>query len=428
MGAISNLYACSKRGLWAALFMFAVWVPVAASAQDDVEALRADAAWMFDLIENQYAYSDRFDGRNPARGARGVDVDAINSRADLLQFGECALNALRDHHAIMGVSGSSSPGVVPSYSDLWIDVEQGRYVIGEVRAGSPAQRAGVRPGWALVSVGGRPIDASVDQLCGGPFESADDRAFAARVLSVGPRDQSRRLGFETENGEIVTMELASLYAENRPWPGPITAETLEDGLLLLTVHNSLGENGFRDAVDAVMAEQDPTGVIIDLRDTASGGNTLNARALLGRFVDAQTPYQRHSIPAIERQTGITRQWVEEVGPLEPNLSDVPVVVLVGRWTGSMGEGTAIGFQAAAGASIVGAPMAGLLGAIIDTPMPNTGWIVKLPSEALFHVDGTPREAVIPDVLVDDVEVRPEEGVDRGLEAALGEIRRLMSER
>lgn len=176
-----------------------------------------------------------------------------------------------------------------------------------------------------------------------------------------------------------------------------------------------------------MAGQTPTGVIIDLRDTAGGGNTLNARALLGRFVDTQTPYQRHTIPAIERMTGVTRQWVEEVGPLEPDLSDVPVVVIVGRWTGSMGEGTAIGFQAAADASIVGVPMARLLGAIIDTPMPSTGWIVKMPSEALFHVNRTPREDVLPDVLVDDVEARPAEGVDRGLDAALIEVRRLISE-
>lgn len=233
-----------KRGLAAALFTIACLAAISASAQDDVESLRTDAAWIFDLIDNQYAYLDRFDGRNPARDAKGVDVDAVNNRADLLSFGECALNALRDHHAIMGISGPSSPGVVPSYSDLWIDVEKNRYVIREVRAGSPAQRAGVRPGWALVSAGRVSIDEGVDELCGGPFETAEDRAFAARALSVGPRDQSRLLGFETTEGETVELELASLYAEDRPWSVMMTAEELEDGLLLLTIHNSLGENRF----------------------------------------------------------------------------------------------------------------------------------------------------------------------------------------
>jgi hypothetical protein len=57
-----------KRGLAAALFTFACLAPISASAQDDVESFRADAAWIFDLIDNQYAYLDRFDGRNPARG------------------------------------------------------------------------------------------------------------------------------------------------------------------------------------------------------------------------------------------------------------------------------------------------------------------------------------------------------------------------
>ncbi len=414
-----------KRGVIAAFLLcgFGLSPAFALDSAEETAALRADAEWLLDQIETHYAYLDRFDGVNPARGALGVDVNAIETRLDLLTFGECALNALKDHHAFMGLSTDRSPGLAPSHSDLWIDEVDGEYLIAEVRAGSPAQRAGVRPGWRLISVQGEPVDAAIDQLCGAPYVTAEERGFAARMVAVGPRDRARQLGFESRAGERVDLELASLYQESRPWPGPITADTLDDGVLVLTAHNGLLEDGWRAAVDRVLADVSPTGVVLDLRDTPGGGNTLNARALLGRFVSEQTGYQRHSVPSIERRTGVRRAWLEEVAPLEPSLAGVPVAVIVGRWTGSMGEGTAIGFQAAADATIVGTQMAQLRGAITDLVMPNTGWVVKLPTEALFHVDRTPREDVVPDILVPDVEANPETRADRGVDAALADVRR-----
>ncbi|MCH9687224.1 MAG: hypothetical protein K0V04_37665 [Deltaproteobacteria bacterium] len=66
----------------------------------------------------------------------------------------------------------------------------------------------------------------------------------------------------------------------------------------------------------------------------------------------------------------------------------------------MGEGTAIGLQGIGRATLVGTRMAGLAGAIYDVTLPVTGWTVALLVESLFRVDGTPREAVVPDVEVD----------------------------
>ena len=60
----------------------------------------------------------------------------------------------------------------------------------------------------------------------------------------------------------------------------------------------------------------------------------------------------------------------------------------------MGEGLAIGFHAM-GAAVEGSRMAGLLGAVYDERLPNSGLVVKLPVERLFAVDGTPREEFEP---------------------------------
>ena len=116
--------------------------------------------------------------------------------------------------------------------------------------------------------------------------------------------------------------------------------------------------------------------------------------MLGWFVTKPTFYQMHSLPAEERDTGIPRQWVEQVLPRNAKHHAGPVVVRVGRWTGSMGEGIAVGFSAI-GARVEGTKMAGLLGAIYDHNLPHSGIIIKLPTERLYTVGGVPREAFIP---------------------------------
>ena len=60
----------------------------------------------------------------------------------------------------------------------------------------------------------------------------------------------------------------------------------------------------------------------------------------------------------------------------------------------MGEGLAIGFDAI-GARVTGTRMAGLLGAIYDHRLEHCGLVLKLPTERLMHVDGTPREEFEP---------------------------------
>jgi carboxyl-terminal processing protease len=93
-----------------------------------------------------------------------------------------------------------------------------------------------------------------------------------------------------------------------------------------------------------------------------------------------------------------------------------VVVLVGHWTGSMGEGLAIGFDATRTGTVVGTAMAGLLGATDHVVLPHTGIGMNLPTERLYHVDGRPRESFQPAVLVDVARAGPP--ADPFIQAAL----------
>lgn len=115
---------------------------------------------------------------------------------------------------------------------------------------------------------------------------------------------------------------------------------------------------------------------------------------MGWFVRKPTSYQVHNRPAEERETGIARQWVEQVLPRQGKYRTKLPSVLVGRWTGSMGEGLAIGF-AAMGAEIKGTRMAGLNGSVEDLMLGDTGLTIKLPTERLMTTTYQPREDFLP---------------------------------
>ena len=360
------------------------------------EAYRQDAIALSDLIEAQYAYLERLpDGQFPASPQLKTEAEAVRDAASLLRYAEHALIALADHHAITGSSFADSWAVTPSYADLWVEQVGHDWIITDVRDGSPAAQASVQSSDRLLAIGDQSVDDAVAAFWNeiGLKPEGDRAAYAARVLAAGRRDRPRDLTIENADGARRRLELPNLYTMRRNRP-PVESEQT-DGALVIRINDALGDRTTIAAFDQVMtttrAEQT---VILDLTDTPSGGNTVVARAIMGWFVDAPAAYQIHSLPAEARETGIERRWVEQVLPRPGKHHGGPVVVRVGRWTGSMGEGLAIGLNAQ-GAQVVGRPMAGLLGAIYDLRLPNSGLTVKIPVERLYAVDGTPRERFQP---------------------------------
>lgn len=371
--------------------------PVLAQAEPDAAEYRRDALSIESLINSQYAYLDRIPGgAMPVSPVLRAEAEAVADRRALLLYAEHAVSALADHHAITGGSFADSWSLVPSYSDLWIEPEGAVWRITAVRDESPAARAGVRPGDALTAVGDTPTGEAVAAFWTdlGLAPDGDRAGYAARVLAAGRRDRPRDLTIRTRDGSERRLALPSLYAvQHSDRPAVEVRET--GGDRVIRFNDSLGDDGTVAAFDAAMAgAREGQRVVLDLTDTASGGNTVVARAIMGWFVDGPTAYQIHNLPTEERETGVPRQWIEQVLPRPGKRHRGPVEVRVGRWTGSMGEGLAVGMDAL-GAEVVGGPMAGLLGAVYDHRLEQSGLVIKLPTERLYAVDGTPREAFVP---------------------------------
>ena len=354
-----------------------------------------DARALDKLIVENYAYEDHWPGGAlPDSQKLAAERSSVHDRDSLLHYAEDRIASLADHHAITGSSFRDSWAIIPTYADLWIVRRDSSYVIGAVKPGSPAQAAGVRPGDRLIAIGDSGIESAVagfwDAL---GLDVTDERAdYAARVLAAGRRDRQRELTIARDSTQL-HFTLASLYSLQTDLP-PLTV-TGENGRKVMRINNSLGEQDTIAAFDRAMTSVgERTPVVIDLTDTPSGGNSSVARAMISWFIDRPTFYQMHQLPAEERETGIRRQWMEQVVPRAGKHNAHLPIVRVGRWTGSMGEGIAIAFDAI-GARVEGDRMAGLKGAVYDLTLPSSGLVVKLPVERLYTVDGRPREAFVP---------------------------------
>lgn len=367
----------------------------ARAVSEDVDALRR-------YVAENYAYFNQKTGNwQSIPQLYADDLKGVSTRQELVGVLERIVEELYDHHAHLNTNTAASPRLVPSGADIWAEWQNGQARVLEVRSSSNAERAGITAGAVIVSINGMPIDKAIDARVPRSLSRPDDAAmsWALRMLLAGRRNLARVIGF-TKNGLSMTVELPSREQEYVR-EGRLAFRTLQGNRGYIRIHDSLGDSELIADFDKALAVlRQTSALILDLRDTPGGGNSTVARGILGRFVARELPYQKHVIPSEARDAGVARSWLELVSPRGPFRYDRAVAVLVNHWTGSMGEGLAVGFDATRAGIIVGTPMAGLLGATYHFELPHSKIGVNVPAEQLFHVNGTPRETFIPKVAVD----------------------------
>jgi C-terminal processing protease CtpA/Prc len=377
-----------------------------------------DTAWTY--VRDHYAYFHR-QKTDWERARVSLEPRARAARNDDEFIGvlELMLQQLYDSHAHLGVNTSSSPRLIPTGADVWAEHRDGRAFVEAVRVGSQAESAGVRAGMEVIEIDGVPVAQVVAQWRPTTLYEPDVRAddWALRAALAGRQNSTVRLVLKSAEGATTAQYIpGSAQAAS----SPLQVKALANDIGYVRVNNSLGDSNLVAAWDTALAVVRTTrGLILDLRDTPSGGNSAVARGLMGRLVTSLQPYQRHELPEEEREFGVKRIWVEYVAPRGPYAFEKPVVVLVGRWTGSMGEGIAIGLDGMRRATVIGTPMAGLLGANYARSMPHTRIEVRIPAERLSHLNGTPREDFSPERPVPTA-ARDD---DEALAAALARLRK-----
>jgi len=318
----------------------------------------------------------------------------IGTDTEFVEFLEQVVNELHNGHVSLNTNLQTSNRIIPSGADVYAEMKNGKFYITDVRHLSAADVAGLQPGMELVAFNGQEIRHRMNKFLPKHTSVYTPKmyAYALNMLLAGSYDTKRQ--FTVRNAGAVK----DYYPDNTAAPAQPAAllevRILAGNIGYIKINNTLWNNNlipaFDKALDSLLSTKS---LILDLTETPGGGNTTVARAIMGRFITKERPYQKHMFD--EKEYGTVRSWVEYVLPRGQTYRN-KVVVMVGHWTGSMGEGLAIGFDGMQRAEIVGTKMAGLIGAIYTFSASETKVGYQIPPERLYHINGTPREDFIPE--------------------------------
>ncbi|TWT88466.1 Carboxy-terminal processing protease CtpA precursor [Pseudobythopirellula maris] len=204
-----------------------------------------------------------------------------------------------------------------------------------VEPGSAAERAGLRPGDRVVSIGGRPIED-------GELTTAEELISAKPQVSVvlqSPDGAVRRTRIEAIRSPRTTVHgFATDEGDGPAWMLPQS----EIGYAWLSAFGAATAADLRVALDDA-TRRDAQGFILDLRDNAGG--------LLEGAVDVCDLFlSEGEIVSVEGRDDRRRVWKASA---EPNDVSTPLVVLVNRYSASASEVTSGCLQDRGRATLVG---------------------------------------------------------------------------
>lgn len=387
-----------------------------ANAQDnkiDPLKIKADLNEILSDLASSYAYLDEKNvDLNCIRDFYEKQIPDITSYVETVLFFEYLLDEFYDSHLNLGTNTNSSFRL---FAPIYLVLEDGKPIVSNVWQNQIENLEHSLIGAELLKINGLEIDAAIKQFpthCNDK-NSKEVREWIVNKLVAGRYNQSRVLTLKLKNNKTIEFDVDELKI--KPNSNLLTSTT-KNGIGIITINNSLGNNSlineFDKALDSLMHTK---GLIIDLRNTVDGGNSYVARGIMGRFISETKPYQQHvKKEKYQENPMIVRSWIEYVDPRK-QLYTKPVVILVGRWTGSMGEGLAIGFEGMDRAEIVGSAMERLAGEIDGFSFRNQRFGYRISTAKLFHLNGTARERYIPTNFVIQTTTDKDEILEKGVE-------------
>jgi carboxyl-terminal processing protease len=341
---------------------------------------------------------------------------------------------------MLGLLGQTHIGVVPAlaYGDVEggqggnhtpglevriLDDGGGRAIVTRVEAGSPAAIAGVKPGWEILKIGGKPVRPIIERV-GKAYSASRQKGLictrAVEGLLAGPAGTVkiefsdgaavRKIALDRREprGAAVTfgnMPSARFWVETETLPGDI-------GLIRFNIWLSPVE--VADAFSKIMENaENAKGFVIDLRGNPGGIGGM-AMGAAGWF----TPQKGLKL-GVMTMRGAALSFV--VSP-RPNATDAPLAILVDECSASTTEIFAGGLQDLGRARIFGARTAGAALPSAFSRLPNgDGFqyiLANYVSEGGRQLEGA---GVIPDEAVGPTQKELLAGRDAALERAVSWI-------
>ena len=388
-----------NRRLLTIVFIACVFCPsVSAQQSFSREQFTSDFDYMWSTLRDNYAYFDKKETDwNKVRDLYRPMLADVKSRSDFITLLERVLDELYDNHTSLNTNLKTSPRLVPTGLDLWAEWRNGRAVITQLRSGFSAEQAGLKVGMEIISINGLPVKEAVARRLPKSLNAINlnARNWALRAVLAGTHDRPRTIAAKSRNrvASVYRLDLPTqTTVDNYRYVPRVEWKMLPRQIGYIKINDLIASEIVSQFDSALSDLRGSRGLILDLRDIPRGGNTNVAEPMIGRLIDRRMGYQE-VVPLHEPK------YIKEISPRGDWTYQAPIVVLVNRWTASMGEGIAVGLDGMKRATIVGTRMAGLNGGIFDLELPQTKIGVAYAGERLNHINGTPRENFVPTVLV-----------------------------
>jgi carboxyl-terminal processing protease len=398
--------------LAAALFMAPLLLLSQPGGHLSSKEYKADFEFFWKSIDEEYCYfNKKHTDWQRIREIYLPMIDTVQSRESFVTILEKTLSAIYDHHAGLNTNTPTSFRLVPTGTDIWAEYSGDKAMITEIRKGSGAESCGLIAGMEVIAINDEPVKSAIERSLPPTLKDADPEAwsYTLRTLLAGNHVQPRRITARNhDKQQDYYPDQAGMLLDHLDYPSLIESKLI-GAIGYIRINNCLYDNNLVPAFDSVMQlMKNTTGLVLDLRETPSGGNTSVARAILGWFTSRDKFYQKHEYYYEEKSTGIKRSWEEIVSPRQGKRYTKPLVILCDHWTGSIAEGICIGFDALERPHtlVIGTQMARLNGAVYSYQLPNSGIHFSFPAERLYHVNGLPREQFVPTILIKPKDLVP----------------------
>ena len=349
----------------------------------DPEFELVEEAWQ--IIVEDYVEGDELDLEALSRGAIEGMIEALDDPYS-------AYVGAEDYEAKMDVFEGSFGGIG---AEMTVD-DEGRITVVAPIAGSPAYRAGIKPGDIVTHIDG---------------ESTEGMSFAEAVLTIrGEPGTTVTLGIlrDSETRDVtITREVIDLST--------VTATLFSNGIVHVTLSafSSPTEDEMRAAIEEAI-EDGATRVILDLRGNP-GGLLESAVAVASQFLDGGI------VTEVEYGDGERETWEVEEGGVA---TDLPLVVLVDGGSASGSEVVAGALQDRDRAVIVGTQTFGK-GSVNHFHRLADGSAIYITGARWYTPDGNLIEGqgITPDEVVE----RTEEDIELGRDPQLARAIELLDE-
>jgi carboxyl-terminal processing protease len=338
-------------------------------------------------------------------------LDNVKTRNDLVLFFEYLLDEFYDSHLILNTNINTSFRL---HSPVYAKTENGKTLIIDTWYSKIKNLKTNIVGAEILEFNGREFNEVIDSFPTVCHNKTNDevRNWIGNKILAGRYNEPRILKLKLRDGQTKKINLDDLkMLKNR---GVLSSKKI-DKIGIIRVNNSLNEHSLISKFDkALNSLMDTEGLIIDLRNTIDGGRCDVAIGILGRFIEERKAYQ--NVVPFERH-------IDDLQPdkkciyVDPRLEPYsnPVVVLVGRWTGSMGEGIAMGFDGLERADIVGTEMRKLLGGMYGYSIKDIGIKYNISREKTYHLNGTSRQDYVPNVHIVPSHIKSDVILEKGIE-------------